>query len=597
MLKRTHLSALTLLLFFTVQATAQLNSEGTRFWMAYMENITLQFNGEPTFGFWVYSDGPVTGTMTVPQTGLTVPFEGSGGALEVILPEAIWYNENSQVITNKGILIETDIPVNVSGIHYRTYFSDGSRLISEDLLGSDYLVLAGVDQNGGSFSAMTIVATEDQTEIEIIPSTLTTELFPGGTPFTITMDEGQSYQIKATGDLTGTTVTAIGGEKIAVFTGAQQAAVGCTGEDSHLWEQMPPLSFTGLEFPLIPYLSQGTCEYKVLATEDDTDIYLSCDDIVTLNAGETFNYSLNTPEILKATKGVFIGHFNRSSDCNATDAGPSFAILNPLKNQSTGQSLLNSDLVGPITQFFSDYSINFVALAGTESGVNLNGNMVSFSPIPGNSNWVYASVAMPAGTSSFTAPDGVWVQTASFGDFDACTYALGFNVEVIPDNDIALTAEPNPTTNSFCAGNQIPFSYESDGILTNILWDFAGLGTSMEETPIFTFTEPGTYEVLFTAELDGCPVSASIVVEVEQCDIVSVQELTSSIQLSYSAAGEIIISGNTSTIHLQVYAANGQLVIDQTNVDQRVRLDDLASGMYVVQVSSGNQTERLKVFR
>ena len=154
MLKRTHLSALTLLLFITVQATAQLNSEGTRFWMAYMENITLQFNGEPTFGFWVYSDGPVTGTMTVPQTGLTVEFEGPGGALEVILPEAIWYNENSQVITNKGILIETDIPTNVSGIHYRTYFSDGSRLISEDLLGSDYLVLAGVDQNGGSFIAL-----------------------------------------------------------------------------------------------------------------------------------------------------------------------------------------------------------------------------------------------------------------------------------------------------------------------------------------------------------------------------------------------------------------------------------------------------------
>ena len=54
----------------------------------------------------------------------------------------------------------------------------------------------------------------------------------------------------------------------------------------------------------------------------------------------------------------------------------------------------------------------------------------------------------------------------------------------------------------------------------------------MEEPSIFIFTDPGTYEVLYAAELDGCPVSVRIVIEVEQCDIVRVQELTSSSQLS-----------------------------------------------------------------
>lgn len=35
------------------------------------------------------------------------------------------------MISNKGILIETDVPVNATGIHYRAYFSDGSSLLPE----------------------------------------------------------------------------------------------------------------------------------------------------------------------------------------------------------------------------------------------------------------------------------------------------------------------------------------------------------------------------------------------------------------------------------------------------------------------------------
>ena len=50
-LKRTHLEALTLTLPLTAQATKQLNSQGTRFYMAYTENITLHFNREQPLVF------------------------------------------------------------------------------------------------------------------------------------------------------------------------------------------------------------------------------------------------------------------------------------------------------------------------------------------------------------------------------------------------------------------------------------------------------------------------------------------------------------------------------------------------------------------
>ena len=253
-----------------------------------MDNITLMFNGDPAFGVWISSESEVTGTISVPQTGLTTEFDGGPGSFEVPLTEAIWYSETSQVISNKGILIETDVPVNATGIHYRAYFSDGSSLLPETLLGDEYRILAAEDINGNDPTAMVILATEHNTEIEIAPSTLTTELFPGGVPFTITMNEGQIYQVKAQGDLTGSTVKAINGEKIAVFAGAQMAAIGCQGENSNSTEQVTTQGewdFDGLgssmeDNPTFVFTEAGTYEASYSAIANGCPITATIEVIV-----------------------------------------------------------------------------------------------------------------------------------------------------------------------------------------------------------------------------------------------------------------------------------------------------------------------------
>ena len=75
-------------------------------------------------------------------------------------------------------------------------------------------------------SEFIIVSIEDSTEISITPSVNTLRGKPANVPFSITLNKGETYQVKAqdTGDLTGTSVKSIKGS-CAVFSGARCAYI------------------------------------------------------------------------------------------------------------------------------------------------------------------------------------------------------------------------------------------------------------------------------------------------------------------------------------------------------------------------------------
>jgi len=50
------------------------SSSGTEFWLAYMENLTLQFNDSPVFAIHVSSEFDSEGEVSVPATGFTQSF-------------------------------------------------------------------------------------------------------------------------------------------------------------------------------------------------------------------------------------------------------------------------------------------------------------------------------------------------------------------------------------------------------------------------------------------------------------------------------------------------------------------------------------------
>jgi hypothetical protein len=244
----------------SLSAQAQ-TSEGNVFWLAYMENLTLLANDAPIFTVVVQSETNTTGSIEVPATGLSIPFSVDANTIsEIELLSAVWYSEGSDVTANRGIRIQTEAPARAAAFHYRAYFTESTHLLPAAALGTEYLTTCYKDDAGNDPSSFVIVSTADASEVEITPSTLTNGLRPAGLPYTITLDEGQTYQVQANGDLSGSRIRSLNGQPIAVFSGARQADVpDCNGgADSHVYEQSIPVEQWGSRYHFVPFSGQGT---------------------------------------------------------------------------------------------------------------------------------------------------------------------------------------------------------------------------------------------------------------------------------------------------------------------------------------------------
>ncbi len=198
-------------------------------------------NGPPAFSIQLTAPTATSGTLEVPATGYSQAFSLSAGEVaSVDLPDAIWYPEGSESVGIFGVRIRSEDPIEAVAFHWRLYFSEASRLLPREELGTDYHVLTVQDLNDGP-TGFTVVATQDGTEVEVTPSAFTLGPRPENTPSIITLNEGEVWPVQANADLSGSRVRSLSGQPIAVFAGARQPIVGCgRGATSHVWEQLPP---------------------------------------------------------------------------------------------------------------------------------------------------------------------------------------------------------------------------------------------------------------------------------------------------------------------------------------------------------------------
>lgn len=569
-------------------SSAQLQSSGTRFWIGFMENLTLAFNGPPTFAIRVSCPNATSGNIIVPATGLTIPFNIPAGGGEVTMPEAIWYAEINQTAVGKGILVETTAPVDLQAVHYRNFFSAGSRILPEDELGSFYRVLAAEDLNLTGPSEVVIVATADNTVIEIVPATITSELFGAGTPFTVTLNAGQLYQIQAQNDLTNTTVTSINGEPIAVFAGAREGSIGCQTDNSHLYNQNLPESHWGKQFALVPYLAQGPNVFKVLAGSEDTKVFVNCDLVATLNTGETVEIDLADEAILKSTKPVTVGHFNKGSDCNPLLSGPSFAVLHPLNLRSTRGNFSTTNFLQ------NNHYVTFVVDNGDESTLIFDGEQIlsQFQTFSGNPNLKVARLTFDAGVHSYSCPRGVWAEFASFDPYDAVTYCLPFNV-LTPNADVNIVSATVVPDAPLCIGTPIQFTLFPQPFVTLPSWDFGDNGQANNILTLHAFDAPGQYIVSFSGyDASGCLLMAETAITILDCES-SIEDSEGNIELIYSGKELQVSEAGT----LRLYALNGQLIREIYVPGFRsIDLSALQTGVYLVHFSTNRYKKTLRFF-
>ncbi|WP_226333214.1 PKD domain-containing protein [Echinicola marina] len=530
------------MIFSTHTVYGQLTTVGKEFWFGFMENNT---NGQDGTAVIVISANEAAqGTIDLSNfnPGLSYNFNlqaGQNYTLRVPEPQQDLLNRNSGRVENKGIYITSSGKISVHAFNERLRSADGTVVLPVTTLGKEYYITSHFETtpNGGNGnlnnnneSLFMVVAVEDNTTVEITPSERTIDGKAADTPFQVVLNTGQTYQLKARADLTGSRVRVIGTnaddcKNVAVFGGNKWTGVGkCGNANDHLFQQMYPINTWGTEFIHIPLKDRSSGELvKIIAAEDGTQITMNGTNVGNLDQGEFKNFELGSQDIrfIKSDKPICVTTFSKSQNCNLSSAlyenlGDPFMIT-----YSPNEQMLTSVTFEAMSVQQIQYNyVNIIVASSAVDQTRLDGRDISgeFSPVPFNPDYEFARINIYSGTHKLSNPEGFIAYVYGFGEIESYGYSVGASLEnlnflVEPEYEFEVVGNKVACLNASSLWGIAP----ENPIFTYFTWDF-GDGSVIKEGQEVNhiFETPGEYTVTVTASVseNSCEQQEDITFEV-----------------------------------------------------------------------------------
>lgn len=526
-------------------ATAQLSTIGKEFWVGFMENNRILPGALDQAVIVISANEDASGAIE--YLGRSIAFSiNQGDQFTHIVPstDLDLLHRNSGTVENKGIYISSSGKVAVYAFNERFRSADGTVVLPLGALGKDYLITshfevltANVGYNGNidNESTLLVVATEDNTEIEITPSVSSISGNPADSPFTLTLNRGQSYQVKARADLTGSRVRVIGDnadecKKIAVFGGNKWSSVGnCGSANDHLFQQAYPVNTWGTSFVHVALSGRTSGELvKVLASEDGTQVEVNGIGRGGIDAGEflSLEFGINETAKITTSKPASVTVFSKSQECNQPNApnsqnGDPFMITYSPVEQLIKEIRFNALNLPSIASHY----VNIVVKTGTENLTVLDGQNqgTRFFPVPGDPTYSYARINITQGVHQLTNREGFTAYVYGFGFLESYGFAVGaaldnLNFTTEAEYDFEVKGE-----NIACLDQEGVWTINSENPdFTYFVWDFGdGTDSVVGKEVIHTFSEPGKYEIKVVAALspNSCDQQEEVLFEVEVFDL------------------------------------------------------------------------------
>ena len=528
-----------------VSVLGQLSTVGKEFWVGFMENnrVFPSGNNQGAMDFAVIVITATENTTgSIEYLGNVQPFTLTSGqqfTLRVPSDDLDLLHRSSGAIENKGIYISSSGKIAVHAFNERFRSADGTLVLPVGTLGRDYYITshfedltvnAGFNGNINNESTLLVIASEDKTSIEITPSVATINGNPANTPFTIVLNRGQSYQLKARGDLTGSRVRVIGENadecrKIAVFGGNKWTGVGNCGQaNDHLFQQAYPVNTWGTSFVHVGLEGRSSGELvKVLASEDGTQVFVNGNSLTTLNRGQwvPIEFGVDENAKIETSKPSSVTVFSKSMDCNQPNTpeaknGDPFMITYSPVEQSLKEISFNAMSLPSITNHY----INIVVKTGTQNQTFLDGSNVGgqFSVLASDPTYSVARIGISQGVHKISNKEGFTAYVYGFGEIESYGYAAGAaldNLNFKADIQYEFEVEGEKVACLNQEGLWEVFPDNPD--FTYFVWDF-GDGTDPQEGKEVTHTYKvaGKYEVTITAALspNSCDDQEEVVFEV-----------------------------------------------------------------------------------
>lgn len=494
-MKQTQFTCSILLLanlFFWFVSVQGQSSEGKDFWFSFMEHRDIGINNKVVM---ITSESNTSGLIEIPFYNFSENFTVQPNQVTIVPLPSYTENLGSGQISDKGIHLSSNDPVSVYLHQYYSARSEATLVLPEPALGSEYYVMSyeGVSINGKSYrSEFLLVGTEDETSIEIKPSTDALGGGSAGVSFTILLNKGETYQLQAEtfwGDLTGTHIK--GDKNFAVFAGNSWTQVAC-GVRDNLLEQMYPVSTWGKQVVTAPSQKTNYDVYRIQASEDNTQISVYDQGAAnaqnfTLNAGEFVEYQKSISSFIVADKAIQVAQYFVGSDCNGHFFGdPSMVLLNSVEQTRQSVTLYNSSYQNIIENYINlivaTNDLPFVELDGAALPVNAIVNSVGL-----NDEYSVVQLEVSAGSHTIkSSACGVIATAYGYGQVESYAYSGGASFEPI-------NADPIP--DGACLNDSIYFDTGLSENRYSFFWDLGNGITSTESAFAHLYPDLGAYPV------------------------------------------------------------------------------------------------------
>lgn len=522
-MKKIYFSLLITLLFNKLFAQ-DFSNKGKDFWLGYGYHVNMgadvsgnNVNAQDLV-LYLTSDVNASVVVSVPSVGYSQSYTVTANQVTTTLPLPKTGTQDCRVkdtgYFNTGIHVTSTAPIVAYAHLYNSSVSGASLLFPTNTLGQSYYAIT-YTQNSNAIEANNfffVVATEDNTSVEITPSAATKNGKPAGVPFVVQLNKGQIYSVFGTTtgnngtDLTGSKIKSVNigagsCKRIAVFSGAGKMSIGvsspggtgnASGSADNIFAQNFPSNAWGRKYLTSPTGSQPNNFFRVCVSDPTTIVKLNGIIIPSTSLINGFYYQFRNTSasvttstaganLIESDKPILVAQYcttqgmegnpsPNGTNGNGIGGDPEMIYLSPVE-QTINKITLFSAKKNNIVQSY----INVIIKNGGVASFKLDGltKTSSFSPHPRDGNYSYATFSVTSDVShSLYSDTGFNAIAYGFGSAESYGYNAGTNVidlyqYVTLQNDAATINYPVT-----CVNTPFKFSITLPYQPTKIKWDF-----------------------------------------------------------------------------------------------------------------------------
>lgn len=533
-MKRIYASFTSGLLFTLLCGYGQdFSNKGKDFWLAYPAHID---GNTSRMALYISSNVSTAGIVFV--NGSSIPFTVTANQATVVQIFPTTYpvinSQNEGIKAGAGIHIIANAPVVVYAHILNAARSGSSLILPTNTLGREYIATsfrsstnsgAGNPTGSPSGSQFTIVGVENSTTVEIIPSaTDVGGVRPAGTPFTVTLNQGDVYQFRTTfdRDVTGTQIRSLATassscKPIAVFSGSSWTTMNCANASGgdNLFQQLMPVNSWGKNYITAPFADREYDIFRIIVKDPTTIVTVDGTALSTasLISNTYYQFSSSRPGTITSDKPVMVVQYMISQTCDSRNSGgtgtvpypgdPEMIILNPIEqtiNEVTVVSARNN-LTPPNTNITKHF-FTIITKTSALGSLRIDGAPPVGTPnVIGTTGYSYIHENVTVSTNinpshRIQADSGFIALAYGMGNVESYGYNAGTNVKdlyqfVSIQNQLATVNFP-----STCKNTPFLFSMTFPYQPTQIRWVF---GTALNAMGIADVTvNSPTYDSTWT---------------------------------------------------------------------------------------------------